>query len=95
MTKPLPKLPQYPLKYESIQVCACSDLMDYSSPGSSICGIFQARVLEWVTIPMGYGIFLTQGLNPHLLHLLHWQADSLPLHHLRSPGQGHTPIVED
>jgi len=25
------------------------------------------------------GIFLTQGLNPHLLHLLHWQVDSLPL----------------
>ena len=29
------------------------------------------------------GIFLTQGSNPHLLHLLHWQADSLPLSHLR------------
>ena len=25
------------------------------------------------------GIFLTQGSNPHLLHLLHWQAGSLPL----------------
>ena len=25
------------------------------------------------------GIFPTQGLNPHLLHLLHWQADSLPV----------------
>ena len=25
-------------------------------------------------------IFLTQGLNPYLLHLLHWQADSLLLH---------------
>ena len=25
------------------------------------------------------GIFLTQGLNLYLLHLLHWQADSLPL----------------
>ena len=25
------------------------------------------------------GIFPTQGLNPGLLHLLHWQADSLPL----------------
>ena len=33
---------------------------------------------------MGYhfllqGIFLTQGLNPRLLRLLHWQAGSLPL----------------
>ena len=25
------------------------------------------------------GIFPTQGSNPHLLHLLHWQASSLPL----------------
>ena len=25
------------------------------------------------------GIFLTQGSNPGLLHLLHWQADSLLL----------------
>ena len=25
------------------------------------------------------GVFPTQGLNPCLLHLLHWQADSLPL----------------
>ena len=32
-----------------------------------------------------HGIFLTQGTNPHLLCLLHWKADSSPLHHLRSP----------
>ena len=31
------------------------------------------------------GIFLNQGLNPCLLHHLHWQADSLPLEHLGSP----------
>ena len=31
------------------------------------------------------GIFLTQGLNPSLPCLLHWQADSLPLSHLGSP----------
>ena len=30
------------------------------------------------------GIFPTQGLNLHLLRLLHWQLDSLPLHHLES-----------
>ena len=33
------------------------------------------------------GIFPTQGSNPHLLHLLHWQEDSLPLCHLGSPHQ--------
>ena len=25
------------------------------------------------------GIFTMQGSNPHLLNLLHWQVDSLPL----------------
>ena len=30
-------------------------------------------------------IFLTQGSNPHLLCLLHWQVSSLPLSHLGSP----------
>ena len=33
------------------------------------------------------GIFLTQGLKPSLLCLLHWQVDSLPLSHLGSPVQ--------
>ena len=31
------------------------------------------------------GIFPTQGSNLCLLRLPHWQADSLPLHHLGSP----------
>ena len=31
------------------------------------------------------GIFLTQGSNPCLLHLLHWQAGSLPLVPPRKP----------
>ena len=35
------------------------------------------------------GIFLTQGSNPHPLCLLHWQADSLLLHHLGSPIRPH------
>jgi len=30
-------------------------------------------------------IFPTQGLNPHFLHLLHWQADSLLLSQVRNP----------
>ena len=34
-----------------LQSClTLSDLMDCSLPGSSIHGIFQARVLEWVAI---------------------------------------------
>ena len=43
--------------------------MDHSPPGSSVHGISQARILEWVVL---WGIILTLGLNPHLLH---WQAD--------------------
>ena len=31
------------------------------------------------------GIFPTKELNLSLLCLLHWHADSLPLHHLLSP----------
>ena len=48
-----------------------------SLPGSSVHGIFQARILECHILLQG--IFLTQGSNLCLLRLLHWQADSLPL----------------
>ena len=44
------------------------DPMDCSPPGSSIHGIFQARVLEWGAI--------AQGSNPYPLHC---KVDSLPL----------------
>ena len=51
------------------------DTMYCSSPGSSVRGIFWARILEWVVISF-CRIFLTQGLNPHLLLgrqiLYHW-----------------------
>ena len=30
-------------------------------------------------MPILQGIFLIQGSNPRLLHLLHWQVPSLPL----------------
>ena len=42
--------------------------MDYSPPGSSVHGISQTRILEWVAIPLLQGIFLTQRLNLHFLH---------------------------
>ena len=61
---------------------ACTNLcepMDCSLPVSSVRGIFQAIILEWVSISFSRGsIFPTQGLNPPLLVLLHWQADSSP-----------------
>ena len=33
------------------------DLMDCSPPGSSVCGISQARILEWVAILFSRGFF--------------------------------------
>ena len=57
-----------------------SDPTDCSPPGSSIHGIFQARVLEWGAMPSFRD--LPDPGNPHLLHFLHWQVDSLPWHHL-------------
>ena len=59
-----------------------------SPPGSSVHGILQARILEWVAMSFSRGssqprIFLGYaGLN---LHLLHWQLDSFPLSHQGSP----------
>ena len=61
------------------------DPMDCSPPGTSVHGIFEARILQWVAISY-QGLFPIQGLKLHLLHLLYWQADSLPLCHLESPG---------
>ena len=77
------------------QLCCCCclvakscptlyDPMDSSAPGSSIHGILQTRILEWVYHFLFQGIFLTQGLNPHLLCVLHWQVGSSPL---ASPGK--------
>ena len=62
---------------QSHQLCpALCDSMDYSLPGSSVHGIFQARILKWAAMPSSRGIFLTQGSNKHLLHyrraLYHW-----------------------
>ena len=34
----------------SITVSDSCDPMDYSPPGSSVYGIFQARILEWVAM---------------------------------------------
>ena len=41
----------------------------FATPGSSVHGIFQARILEWVAISFTtQGIFPTQGSNPGLRH---------------------------
>ena len=69
--------------FSCVQLC---DLMDFSPPGSSIYGILQARVLERMDCHfLLQGIFPAQGLDLHILSLLHCHMDSLPLSHLGSP----------
>ena len=55
------------------------DPMDWSPPGSSVHGILQARVLEWVAIPFSRGSSQTRDLfNPGLEpRSLAFQAGSL------------------
>ena len=56
------------------------DPMDCSLPGSSVHGIFQARILEWVAMPSSRDLPpLRDRTHPGLLPLLHWQVGSLPL----------------
>ena len=63
---------------QSLQSClTLSDPTDCNPPGSSVHGIYQARILEWVAIPSpgdppDPGI---ESMSPAL------QVDSLPLSH--------------
>ena len=60
--------------------------MDCSLPGSSIHGIFQARVLEWVAISFSRGSSRPTGSNPGLSHcrqmLYHLSRYGSPIKHL-------------
>ena len=69
--------------------------MDCSLPSSFVHGILQARILEWIAVPSSRGIFLTQELNLHLLHLLHWQEVLYPQRYLESPIDIDIDIVID
>ena len=53
------------------------DPVDCSPPGSSVHGMLQARILEWVAISSSRG-----SSQASILCLLHWQVDSLPLSYL-------------
>ena len=58
------------------------DPMDYCPPGSSegAC-LWEApgKNTGVICYALLQGVFPTQGLNPRLLYLLHWQVGSLPL----------------
>ena len=57
----------YKVRVKIAQSClTLCDPTDYSLPGSSVHGILQERILEWIAISFSRGIFPTQGLNPGL-----------------------------
>ena len=53
--------------------------MDCGPPGSSVYGDSPDKITGVGCHALLQRIFLTQGSNPPLLCLLHWQAGSLPL----------------
>ena len=78
-------------KGQDEHACECAqsqpalwDPIDCSPPGSSVHGILQARILEWVAVSFSRGSSPPRD-RPSSLGLLHWQVDSLPRHPLGSP----------
>ena len=70
---------------EIAQLClTLSDPIDCSPPGSSVHGIFQARMLEWAAVSFSKG-FSQPRNRTHLLLLLHWQAILYYVHHQGIP----------
>ena len=60
--------------------------MNCSAQGSSVHGILQARILEWVAMPSCRGLPRPRDwTHLHLLRHLHWQVGSLPLALLGKP----------
>ena len=54
--------------------------MDWSPPSSSVHGILQARILEWVAMPSSRGNFPSPGIKPASpTSNLCWQSRSLTL----------------
>ena len=67
---------------KSLELCpTLCDPMDCSPPGSSVHGLLQTRILEWVAMPSSR-VLSDPGIKPRSLPL---QADSLPLSHQEVP----------
>ena len=61
------------------------DPIDCNLQGSSVHGVLQARMVEWVAIFLLQKTFPTQGSNPQQLLLLHWREIVYHWRHLGSP----------
>ena len=74
------------LEWGAWEQCVCAkscltlcDPMDCSPPGSSVQGILQARILEWVATPSSRGSSRPRDQTWVSLCPLHWQVGSSPL----------------
>ena len=77
------------LLHSSQGLCECTCVCSFASDALQPHGLSPTRLLCPWNFPgknigaschfLLLGIFPTQGSNPGLLHLLHWQMDSLPL----------------
>ena len=77
--------------YLCICVCMCAHSASHVSSSLCRCGLQPAKLLcprgspgKNAGVGCHFLFFPTQGLNPRLLCLLHWQAASLPRSHLGS-----------
>ena len=76
---------------KSLVVSDCLQPMHCDPPGSSIHGDSPGKNTEVGCHALLQRIFPTKGSNPCLLHLLHWQADSLLL---APPGKYHVGTIK-
>ena len=67
--------------------------MDCSQSGSSVHGILQARILEWISMPSSKGSSRPRDRNC-VSCLLHWQAGSLLLGARGKWGEVQTPLQD-
>ena len=71
---------------ELLQLClTLCDPMDCSPPGSSVRGILQARILEWIAIPSPGDLPNSRIELVSLTSNLHWLVGSLPPAPPRTP----------
>ena len=82
------------LSTKSLQLCStlCHH-MDYSLPGSSVHGVLQARILEWIAVPSSRGSSWLRDQHASLTSPA-WQADSLPLAPPGNPHAGTTKSIK-
>ena len=64
------------LSHFSLTLC---NPMECGPPGSSVHGIFQARMLEWIAMPSSRRSSKSMDQTLVSYIYVHWQADSLPL----------------